>query len=72
MKWIFVDRIIEFMKLIDEMHSIFDLEHENLDSKFFSIFVKNSWGLSSDFNFGIFYSTKNYGEGFSWIFETSR
>ena len=41
MKSIFVDQIIEFMKLIDEIHSIFDLEHENLESNFFSIFVKN-------------------------------
>ena len=41
MNWIFVDQIIEFMKLIDEIHSIFDLEHENLESKFFPIFVKN-------------------------------
>ena len=31
MNWIFVDQIIEFMKLIDEIHSIFDLEHENLE-----------------------------------------
>ena len=54
MNWIFVDQIIEFMKLKDEIHSIFDLVHENLESKFFSIFVKNfiikiqlshSWGL---------------------------
>ena len=41
MNWIFVDRIIEFMKLINEIHSIFDLKHENLESKNFSIFVKN-------------------------------
>ena len=41
MNWIFVDQIIEFMKLIDEIHSIFDLEHETLEFQFFSIFVKN-------------------------------
>ena len=40
MKWIFVDWIIELMKLIYEMHSIFDLEHENFESKFFFHFCE--------------------------------
>ena len=47
MNWIFVDQIIEFMKLKDEIHSIFDLVHENLESKFFSIFVKNYYQNSA-------------------------
>ena len=33
MKCFFVDQIIELMKLIDEIHSIFDLDHENLECK---------------------------------------
>ena len=40
MKWIFVDWIIELMKLIYEIHSIFDLEHENFESKFFFHFCE--------------------------------
>ena len=47
MKWIFVDKIIELMKLIYEIHSIFDLEHENLESEFFSFLWKI---LSSKFS----------------------
>ena len=40
MKWIFVDRIIELMKLSDEIHSIFDLEYENFESIFFHFWEK--------------------------------
>ena len=40
MKWIFVDWIIELMKLIYEIHSIFDLEHENFESKIFFHFCE--------------------------------
>ena len=43
MKWIFVDKIIELMKLIYEIHSIFDLEHENFESNFFFHFCEKSY-----------------------------
>ena len=41
MKWVFVDWIIELMKLSDEIHSIFNLEYENFESNFFPIVEKN-------------------------------
>ena len=40
---------IELMKLIDEIHSIFDLEYENLESKFWTFlrFTHEKLGILS-------------------------